>query len=282
MDNIQTKKNALRELAKTQVTIEAGTQQELRVVMQLDIAVNELLRLGVSEREIRGIIREGQVQGRTIMMEPPFGTRTYLTPAHRREISGIVTDMIQEDEFNNDEHPNAVATHVTPVARAAAAHAANVAQVVAAPNANAAPSWQQLFAQGAAPVVAPNANAAPSWQQLFAQGAAAVVAPTAARATPAMANRYDFLNGEDEELDSKNLDDYKEMMKCSICLTNIKDVRLSPCDHMFCKTCVRALINREETRCPICRVTFNSVNKMYNSKYLKYKIKYLTLKNKNN
>jgi len=37
---------------------------------------------------------------------------------------------------------------------------------------------------------------------------------------------------------------------CPICLDKNNDVHVSPCDHMFCFTCVKKLNNR---RCPICR-----------------------------
>ncbi len=118
---------------------------------------------------------------------------------------------------------------------------------------------------------------------LAAEPLAALIAREATAApTATMQNRYDFLNDEGEDLDSKDLEQYKDMMRCEICLTNIKDVRLSPCDHQFCKTCVKSLINRRETKCPKCRVTFTSVNKVYYNKYLKYKMKYFALKNKRN
>ena len=37
---------------------------------------------------------------------------------------------------------------------------------------------------------------------------------------------------------------------CPICLDKNNDVHVSPCDHMFCFTCVKKLSNR---KCPICR-----------------------------
>ncbi len=384
MDSIQTKKNALRELARTQVNTEAGTPQEFRIVMQLDIAVNELLQLGVSEREIRNIIREGQVQGRIGMPPPTFGTRTYLTPKHREELMGYMGQARQEnvDEYNDDddyETPedklrlqqqqeiiNQLTNEdVTPelqarrmehlvgmiVANRDANEARDEREARALAERDNAPvaNWSQLMdranardvsrapARVVAPAVAPARVVAPavapapvvvtSWAQLMgptsvraqaqtpapvrararapsptptpapapapvrARAPSPTPAPARARApspTPATAtataianipDKYAFLNGKAEDLDSKDLEQYKDMMRCEICLTNIKDVRLSPCDHQFCKECIRRLINRRETKCPKCRVTFTNLNKVYQSKYLKYKMKYFALKN---
>jgi hypothetical protein len=107
----------------------------------------------------------------------------------------------------------------------------------------------------------------------FEEGANAP-APAAAAAIP------DYLNMEDEDIDSKDLEQYKEMIKCPVCIGNIKDVRLSPCGHMMCKSCVKTYIDSGNRRCPVCTQPFASFDKVYYSKYLKYKNKYVMLKNK--
>ena len=73
---------------------------------------------------------------------------------------------------------------------------------------------------------------------------------------------------------------YSELLKCPVCLENIKDIRLN-CGHMLCTVCARIL--RQNNRpCPICRVPTTSYDKVFYNKYLKYKTKYLQLKNKIN
>ncbi len=100
----------------------------------------------------------------------------------------------------------------------------------------------------------------------------------ALRTTPPTARPN--LDGEDEDVDTKDVDQLKEMIKCPICVTNIKDVRLSPCGHMMCKTCAKQYLARGETKCPVCQQRFTNMDKVYYAKYLKYKNKYLQLKTK--
>ena len=102
----------------------------------------------------------------------------------------------------------------------------------------------------------------------------------AATAATAAATSNEYLNEDDEDIDTKDLELYKDMIKCPVCLSNIKDVRLSPCGHMMCKSCVKNYITRRETQCPICKQKFTSFDKVYYGKYLKYKMKYLMFKNK--
>jgi hypothetical protein len=87
------------------------------------------------------------------------------------------------------------------------------------------------------------------------------------------------LNGEDIELEPQTLQELQDMFKCPICLTNIKDIRYSPCGHMSCKSCARRFINENINKCPHCQKNITSYDKVYYSKYLKYKTKYLQLKN---
>ena len=87
----------------------------------------------------------------------------------------------------------------------------------------------------------------------------------------------EYLNIKDEDINSKDLEEYKEMLKCPVCIENIKDIRLSPCGHMMCKLCVKGYVSRGEIQCPVCRKLFTSFDKVYYGKYLKYKMKYLQL-----
>ena len=73
---------------------------------------------------------------------------------------------------------------------------------------------------------------------------------------------------------------YSPLLLCPVCLENIKDIRLN-CGHMLCKVC--ATILRQSNRpCPTCRIPTTSYDKVFYNKYLKYKTKYLQLKNKIN
>jgi hypothetical protein len=114
--------------------------------------------------------------------------------------------------------------------------------------------------------------------------AAAIRRPAAAAASAvASATGHQmpsYLNEDDEDIDSKDLDEYKHMIKCPVCIGNIKDVRLSPCGHMMCKSCMKDYMTRRDTECPICKKQFTSFDKVYYNKYLKYKNKYLQLKTK--
>ena len=73
--------------------------------------------------------------------------------------------------------------------------------------------------------------------------------------------------------------DYSDSLKCPICHSNIKDIKLS-CGHMVCKTCSIDVIKVLKMKCPLCRVISTDLNEVkYKNKYLKYKMKYLNLKN---
>jgi hypothetical protein len=93
---------------------------------------------------------------------------------------------------------------------------------------------------------------------------------------PAGAAFPDFLKFEDIVADKVSLDKYIEMMKCPICVTNIKDVRLN-CGHLLCKSCVKKLIDIGTTKCPLCVQPIISIDRVFYAKYLKYKKKYLQL-----
>ena len=58
-----------------------------------------------------------------------------------------------------------------------------------------------------------------------------------------------------------SLDATIKMLKCSICMENIKAYILDNCNHTFCRTC----IYRHQTvsdKCPLCRAEFTIINKI--------------------
>ncbi len=67
---------------------------------------------------------------------------------------------------------------------------------------------------------------------------------------------------------------------CRKCHKNYVNMVLIPCGHLVCSTCAR-IIQKEKTLCPICLRQITNINDIYYIKYLKYKNKYLNLKNKN-
>ena len=85
------------------------------------------------------------------------------------------------------------------------------------------------------------------------------------------------LIGESEQVqEGKN---YSELLKCPICHSNIKDIKLS-CGHMVCKKCSIDVIKVLKMKCPLCRTISTELNEVkYKNKYLKYKMKYFNLKN---
>jgi hypothetical protein len=64
-------------------------------------------------------------------------------------------------------------------------------------------------------------------------------------------------------------------IRCSICLTNEKNTRLN-CGHLICSECAAT---PSLQRCPECRTRITSREDIYFKKYLKYRNKYLSLKN---
>jgi hypothetical protein len=115
-----------------------------------------------------------------------------------------------------------------------------------------------------------------------AEARALAAREVASLSIPAATKFPDYLNMEDEDIDSKNLEQLQELLACPICKGNIKDVRLSPCGHMMCKTCVKIYLESGNRKCPVCAQPFTNFDKVYYGKYLKYKMKYFSLKNKKN
>ncbi|OMP00714.1 Zinc finger, RING-type [Corchorus olitorius] len=62
------------------------------------------------------------------------------------------------------------------------------------------------------------------------------------------------------------LKEYKEILKCSICLDRPKEVVITKCYHLFCNPCVHKIITESRHRkCPVCSASFgaNDVKPVY-------------------
>ncbi|XP_027112931.1 E3 ubiquitin-protein ligase BRE1-like 1 isoform X1 [Coffea arabica] len=59
--------------------------------------------------------------------------------------------------------------------------------------------------------------------------------------------------------------EYREILKCSICLDRRKEVVIAKCYHLFCNSCVQKIIETRHRRCPVCSVSFgaNDVKPVY-------------------
>ena len=77
-------------------------------------------------------------------------------------------------------------------------------------------------------------------------------------------------------------EEFIRRMTCPICLVREKNTVLN-CGHLLCAEDTEALRATPNPLCPICRVPITSAQKIfyggYRQKYLKYKAKYLELKN---
>ena len=73
-------------------------------------------------------------------------------------------------------------------------------------------------------------------------------------------------------------EDRNDKETCKVCLVNKRSHVVLPCGHYcLCKVCAEE-INKTTRQCPICRTEDVSFKKLYENKYLKYKMKYLKLK----
>lgn len=59
--------------------------------------------------------------------------------------------------------------------------------------------------------------------------------------------------------------EYREILKCSICLDRRKEVVIAKCYHLFCNSCVQKIIETRHRRCPVCSASFgaNDVKPVY-------------------
>lgn len=63
----------------------------------------------------------------------------------------------------------------------------------------------------------------------------------------------------------QELREYREILKCSICLDRPKEVVLTKCYHLFCNACVQRILGTRHRKCPVCAASFgaNDVKPVY-------------------
>ena len=93
----------------------------------------------------------------------------------------------------------------------------------------------------------------------------------------------DLFTGQVNNIDVDNITDdvVRKLIECIRCHNNVRDIKLN-CGHQVCRRCLRELMKQSNPRCPICNspLYIKGIDRVY-KKYLKYKNKYLQLKNKN-
>ncbi|CAN6566589.1 unnamed protein product [Malus baccata var. baccata] len=63
----------------------------------------------------------------------------------------------------------------------------------------------------------------------------------------------------------QELGEYKEILKCDVCLDRTKQVVITKCYHLFCNPCVKKVLETRQRKCPRCAVSFgpNDVKPVY-------------------
>ncbi|WOG95523.1 hypothetical protein DCAR_0414846 [Daucus carota subsp. sativus] len=63
----------------------------------------------------------------------------------------------------------------------------------------------------------------------------------------------------------QELKEYKDILKCSICLERPKEVVITKCYHLFCGPCVQKIAEGRHRKCPVCAASFgaNDVKPVY-------------------
>lgn len=63
----------------------------------------------------------------------------------------------------------------------------------------------------------------------------------------------------------QELKEYKDILKCSICLERPKEVVITKCYHLFCGPCVQKITEGRHRKCPVCAASFgaNDVKPVY-------------------
>ncbi|KAF5470011.1 hypothetical protein F2P56_010564 [Juglans regia] len=56
----------------------------------------------------------------------------------------------------------------------------------------------------------------------------------------------------------EELREYRDILKCSICLDRTKEVVITKCYHLFCNPCVQRIIGTRYRKCPTCATSFGS------------------------
>ncbi|XP_052192828.1 E3 ubiquitin-protein ligase BRE1-like 1 [Diospyros lotus] len=63
----------------------------------------------------------------------------------------------------------------------------------------------------------------------------------------------------------EELKEYREILKCSICLERPKEVVITKCYHLFCNPCIQRILETRHRKCPVCSASFgpNDVKPVY-------------------
>ncbi|KAK2650704.1 hypothetical protein Ddye_018193 [Dipteronia dyeriana] len=63
----------------------------------------------------------------------------------------------------------------------------------------------------------------------------------------------------------QELREYREIVKCGICLNRPKEVVITKCFHLFCNPCVQRITESRHRKCPVCAASFgpNDVKPVY-------------------
>lgn len=63
----------------------------------------------------------------------------------------------------------------------------------------------------------------------------------------------------------EELREYREILKCSVCLERTKEVVITKCYHLFCNPCVQRISESRHRKCPACAASFgpNDVKPVY-------------------
>ncbi|KAK7293410.1 hypothetical protein RJT34_16275 [Clitoria ternatea] len=63
----------------------------------------------------------------------------------------------------------------------------------------------------------------------------------------------------------QELEEYKEIVKCTICLDRAKQVVITKCYHLFCYSCIQKVAGSRHRKCPRCSTSFgaNDVKSVY-------------------
>ncbi|GAA0169149.1 hypothetical protein LIER_23694 [Lithospermum erythrorhizon] len=67
------------------------------------------------------------------------------------------------------------------------------------------------------------------------------------------------------EKHQQELQEYKEILNCSVCLDNRKEVVITKCYHLFCNPCIQRILEGRHRKCPKCSASFgaNDVKPVY-------------------
>lgn len=63
----------------------------------------------------------------------------------------------------------------------------------------------------------------------------------------------------------RELQEYREILKCGACLERAKEVVITKCYHLFCRPCVQRVMESRHRKCPVCASSFgpNDVKAVY-------------------